>query len=326
MGQLIIGGAGFIGVNLVSFLLDQGNEVSVYHRKSTSLTDLKEFEFKSIIGELNDEETLKQAIGNCKVVYNLAACTSSLKKESAQRQAINVVAARDIARIAREAGVRLVHVSSIAAVGSPEHGAIADESQEFNWHQDPYAVSKHYGDLEVLKEVALGLNAVIACPGNVVGGLAMKQGQKNNFRAIANGSMKFYPSGGVCLTDVDDLVRGIALCGEKGAAGRRFILGGHNVNFKEYFEEIAVASGGLKPWIRLPGFLLPLAGWGLEIIFGILGKEPPLNRNTGEVVSRNLYYSSQLAIDELGYEIGDWRLAIKKATLKSTIAKTTNPE
>ncbi len=43
---LVIGGTGFIGSNLVRFLVEKGNEVIVYHRKDSNLENLKGIGFK----------------------------------------------------------------------------------------------------------------------------------------------------------------------------------------------------------------------------------------------------------------------------------------
>ncbi|MBF0179302.1 MAG: NAD-dependent epimerase/dehydratase family protein [Magnetococcales bacterium] len=314
MRNLLIGGNGFIGSNLAIYLARRGEEVTVYHRASSSLENLASIPFHSEVGEIGDEARLNQCIAQSDVVFNLAACTSPLPRDEAQRQAINVDGAQRIARLARKRGVRLVHVSSIAAVGSPGRGQVADETLPFNRQHDPYGSSKYQADQLVLQEVSQGANIVIACPGNVVGGHAMKPTQKNNFVAISQGRMKLYPPGGVCLADVDDLVNGLYLCGQKGRSGQRYLLGGHNVLFKDYFEEIARATGGKAPQIPLPGFLLPVMGWGVEVVFGALGRVPPVNRDTGDVVSRKMYYTSQKACTELGYTIGDWREAIRKAS------------
>ncbi|HIJ83188.1 MAG TPA: NAD-dependent epimerase/dehydratase family protein, partial [Magnetococcales bacterium] len=301
MRALLIGGTGFIGSNLALYLSKRSDEVVIYHRQSSSLAHVASIPCPLVVGELDDESTLDLSISRCDVVFNLAACTSPLNKDAALREAINVDGAQRIARLARKNGVRLVHISSIAAVGSPCPGHVADETLTFNRQHDPYGSSKYRSEQVILEEVAKGLDGVIACPGNVVGGHGMKPTQQNNFVAISQGKMKLYPPGGVCLTDVDDLVNGLYLCAQKGRSGQRYLLGGHNVLFKDYFAEIAKATGGRVPWIPLPGALLPVMGWGVEIVFGMMGRQPPVNRDTGDVVSRKMYYSSQKAITELGY-------------------------
>ncbi len=314
MDILVIGGTGFIGSNLVRYLLSIGERIKVFHRNNSSLGNLKGLNYTSIIGDICDEKSLSYAIEDCKGVFNLAVCSSTLKKDHALRQLINVEAAGKIARVVRKMGrARLVHVSSIAAIGVPEHGEIADEKFKFNRYQDHYSYTKHLGEEEVLKEAEHGLDAVIACPGNVVGYHGMKEMQLNNFRSIAKGKMKFYPAGGVCIADVDDVVRGVFLCFTNGRTGKRYILGGHNVSYKEYLNAIAYASGGIAPQVRLPRVILPLIGAGAEFVYDILRKDSFINRDTCNMASRDLFYSSDLAIHELGYRIGDFRETIRKA-------------
>lgn len=314
MNILVIGGTGFVGNNLVRYLSSIGHDVRVYHRSNSSLKNLNGVNYTDVTGDIFDENSLCRAMEECSSVFNLVACGSSLKKDNTLRQQINVDAAGLIARVARKSGnIKLVHVSSIAAVGTPECGEVADETFKFNRHNDHYAYTKHLGELEVLKEVELGLNAVIACPGNVVGFRGMKESQLNNFRNISAGKMKVYPPGGVCLTDIDDLVKGLMLCVEKGISGKRYILGGHNVSYKKYFTEIADETGGTAPVIRLPKALLPLMGFSIEFVFGLLGKTPPVDKDTCVMISNDLFYSSALAIRDLGYLISDFNVTISKA-------------
>lgn len=315
MNILVFGGTGFIGSNLVRYLVDCGHIVSVYHREDSSLKNLKGLDYTGVKGNLGNEDSLKRAIESCSAVFNLAACGSSLKKDSALRQKINVEAAGLIARTARKVGgIKLVHISSIAAVGASETGKIANETFRFNRHKDHYAYTKHLGEQEVLKEVEHGLDAVIAYPGNVVGCHGMKKTQLNNFKNISMGKMKVYPPGGVCITDIDDLVKGLLLCLEKGISGERYILGGHNVSFKEYFTEIANATNGVTPGIPLPKTLLPLIGAGVEFISGLLGREPSISKDVCKMISSNLFYSSELAVKRLGYSINNFHDTITKAS------------
>ncbi len=312
---LVIGGTGFVGSNLVRYLSDTGYDVRVYHRSSSSLNNLDGVNYTGITGDICNEKSLCNAMEGCSAVFNLAACGSSLKKDNAVRLKINVGAVGLIAGAARKTGnIKLAHISSIAAVGTPECGEVADETFLFNRHDDHYAYTKHLGELEVLNEVERGLNAVIACPGNVVGYHGMKENQLNNFRKISAGKMKVYPPGGVCVTGVDDLVRGLMLCVEKGISGKRYILGGHNVSFRKYFTEIANVTGGKAPAIRLPKALLPFAGIGVEFVSGLLGKEPSIDKDTCVMISNDLFYSSELAIRELGYSINDFNVTISKAS------------
>lgn len=314
---LIIGGTGFIGCNLAEYLVNLGNEITVFHREESNLRSLSGLPFGTKVGDLADkdnrERDLYKAMEGCQIVYNLATCSSLLKKHFYLREAINRDAARTIAYVARKVGIeRLIHVSSSVAVGFPDKGKIADEGFTFNAHYDHYALTKYQGEMAVLEEVGKGLNAVVGIPCSTVGLKGMKPAQLDTFKKIIRGRMFLCPPGGLCLTNVDDLVRGLYLCYAKGQSGKRYILGGHNIKYKRYFGEIATAAGVNAPKILLPKVSLSLLGFAMEIVSNFLKKDTIINKHVVTLVSKDLYYSSELAIRELGYIISDWKKNIRQ--------------
>lgn len=77
--SLVTGGAGFIGSNMVRFLLDKGETVRVLdnfetgkHENLTEITDRIEV----IESDIRDQATVKQAVEGAEVVYHLAALGS----------------------------------------------------------------------------------------------------------------------------------------------------------------------------------------------------------------------------------------------------------
>ncbi|MBU4263833.1 MAG: NAD-dependent epimerase/dehydratase family protein [Proteobacteria bacterium] len=309
----IFGATGFIGSNLVRFLVRHGYRVRVYCRKTSNLENLAANECEIFYGTLDDEKSLRHALEGSAIAYNLAVCGENSQSYYDERVQVNVAFPERLARVALQVGLRLVHVSSTAAVGTPGLGVIADESFQFNNQHDHYAVTKAMGEQKILHEVGQGLDAVIAIPANVVGAHAMKSGQRLNFEKIAKGKMKVYPAGGVCLVSVEDVVQGLHLCAQKGETGQRYILGGNNVSFLQYFQAIACETAGKAPFVPIPGPLLKSAGYLIENFSRILGKEPFITEETCRMVSSFLYFSSQKAREKLGYVITPLDKTIKNA-------------
>ncbi len=225
---LIIGGTGFIGSNLVRYLIKTGNEVLVFHKKDSNLKNLEGLNFKSVIGDLTDNDNFEKCIGHameeCVAVYNLAVVDTPRRKYYSLMEDVNIKAAKFVAQIARKKGnIRLIHVSSSSAAGYSENDGVVDEKHNFNSHYDHYALTKYKGELAVLEEVDRGLDAVIAIPCSTVGAPGIKTGQFNLFSNIAKGKMRFYPPGGICLTNINDLVKGLYKCCENGISGKRYI-------------------------------------------------------------------------------------------------------
>ena len=96
---------------------------------------------------------------------------------------------------------------------------------------------------------------------------------------------------------VEDGLEGMLSACEKGSAGERYILGGHNFTFREYFNLIADIAGSRPPRINIPGFILPFTGSIMEMLFGKMGGD------TGRLAAGFGYYSSRKAQNHLGYRI-----------------------
>lgn len=78
MKAFITGGAGFIGRNLVAFLLEKGDSVVVFDRldnasKVFDKKTLKNKIFSYVQGDVLDEKTLQKAMKGCSIVYHLSA-------------------------------------------------------------------------------------------------------------------------------------------------------------------------------------------------------------------------------------------------------------
>ncbi len=78
MKMLITGGAGFIGSHLAEQLLSEGQEVTVVDNLSTgNLKNVESFKshrgFEFIKGDILDAKLMAEQVGNCDVVYHLAA-------------------------------------------------------------------------------------------------------------------------------------------------------------------------------------------------------------------------------------------------------------
>jgi len=209
---------------------------------------------------------------------------------------------------------RLVHTSSIAAIGHPEDGEIADETTPFNWQEvdNGYKNSKHLAEREIVQGIARGLDAVMVNPALVIGPGDIRFNGGKILKSVKHHQALFYIKGGTNVVFVDDVVRGHIGAALKGHVGERYILGGENLTHKKVFQITAEIVGGVIPRIRVPVPLLRLAAKCFDIAGKILKKEPMI---TSELISgAGLFnwYSSEKAQRELGYTITPFREAVAK--------------
>ena len=180
MISLVTGGAGFIGSNLVDYLIQQGHEVICVDNESAECNDKFYWNNKAcnIIGDITDYDFMKNCFKDVDYVFHLAA-ESRLQpaiKNPIEAVYKNCVGTTTILQCAREAGVkRFVYSSTSSGYGfNPSPNVETQPDDCLN----PYSASKvaaekfckMYSDL-------YGLETVVLRYFNVFGERSPRRGQ-----------------------------------------------------------------------------------------------------------------------------------------------------
>ncbi|PKL50512.1 MAG: LPS biosynthesis protein WbpP [Planctomycetes bacterium HGW-Planctomycetes-1] len=149
--SLVTGGAGFIGSNMVRFLLDKGQKVRVLDNFETGKREnLEEVagKIEMLEGDIRDKDTVEKAVKGADVIYHLAALGSVPRsmKDPATTHDVNVNGTFNVLMAARDAKVRrIVFASSSSVYG---------QSEVLPQHEDlplapisPYGASKAIGEI-----------------------------------------------------------------------------------------------------------------------------------------------------------------------------------
>lgn len=208
---VITGGAGFLGINLVRYLLARGHTV-------TSL-DLVPFDYddcrgriREVRGDIRDLATVREALKGAQVVVHCAAALPLYSAEDIR--STDVEGTRNVLEAARNAGCeRVVHVSSTAVYGIPDHHPLGEDDRLHG--VGPYGQAKV--DAEAACVAARGrdgLCVAIVRPKSFIGPerlgvFAMLYDWARDgrgFPMIGNGRNRYQ------LLDVEDLCDAIYLC------------------------------------------------------------------------------------------------------------------
>jgi len=210
---------------------------------------------------------------------------------------------------ARSGGVkRVVHTSSIAAIGTRPGEACADERTPFDdWRsKSDYVWSKVVSELEALRCDASGLEVVAVNPAFPFGpddrvptptGRIVQEAVSRGFVVV--------PEGGINAVDVRDVATGHLLAAIRGQPGERYILGGHNLTYAELTTLVERFAGGRRRR-RIP--VSPAAFRALgrlgDVLARVLQEEQPVSHVTAvHSGSRYLYHAIDKARRELGEEV-----------------------
>lgn len=319
MKVLITGASGFIGTAVTRAVIAHGDEVRVLLRPNSNLKNLEGLPVETIQGDLQDPQSLKNAIRGCHGLYHVAAHYALWDRDPATFYKINVEGTKNLLRVAGEEGVkRIVYTSTIGAIGLPNRGGLGNESLFPTLAQlsGDYKRSKFLAEKEVLKMAQEGLPVIIVNPTAPVGERDVKPTPTGQIIVdFMRGRMFAYIETGMNLVDVDDVAIGHVRAMERGRVGERYILGHQNLTLKELCQMLSRLTGVPSPRLRLPWrMVLPLAHVNQWIANLWTHRPPRIPLEGVRMAKYQMHYDCTKARQELDLPQTPVETALKKAT------------
>ena len=311
---LVTGATGFVGGHVARLLMERGDQVRVSFRDPSRLERLGGLDVEPVRADVLDRASLRRAMRGCDLVFNAAGFVGSRPPERLWQ--VNALAPRLVVEAAAAEGVRrVVHTSTVAAIGNAPHGEAADESHVYRGGEFglAYGDSKHEGEVEALAAGARGgIEVVVVNPAYVLGvPVDPSQAGETSTRVIGNflaGRLPAVVDGATNIVDVEDVAAGHLLAAEAGQPGERYILGGYNLSWVELVDRLAVDSG-----VERPVVVLPREAGTVARIQAELGLRWPVAPEAFALMAQNWRYSSRKAKRELHY---------RTRPLETTLART----
>jgi dihydroflavonol-4-reductase len=316
---LVTGASGFIGSHVVRLLVEEGVKVRALVQQGVPLANLDDVPVERVAGDLLDGHSLERALEGCDTLFHLAAIFAYWLPDPSLMYRVNVEGTVRLLAAAKARGIqRVVHTSSIAAIGASADPAGADEETPFNsWDTaDHYVLSKYISELEALAWNARGLPVVVVNPAFPYGANDIAPTPTGVLiQRYISGQNPFVFRGGFNIVDVKDVARGHVLAAKRGRPGERYILGGHNLTYRQFADAVTEAAGVPRPRWEVPTAPFARVGRVLEWVSDNVTRRPPLmvDRSLRYSTERNLWFRIDKARRELGYEPGPWRPAIEDA-------------
>jgi dihydroflavonol-4-reductase len=316
MKVLVTGATGFVGAHLVRALLAQGHQVRCLVRPASRLDNLEGLAVERVVGDLCDGAAVAGAVEGCEVVYHCAA-HYRLWGEPGDLYRHNVDGSRNVLRAAARAHVRrVVHTSSVGALGIERDGRAANEATPVSLDDmvGHYKRSKFLAEREAEAWARRGLPVIIVNPSTPVGELDIKPTPTGQIVVdFLARRMRAYVETGLNFVDVRDVAAGHILAAERGKPGEKYILGNQNLTLKELFDRLARISGIASPRLRLPHWV-PLALAHLEApLARRLGRPPRVPLEAVRMSARRMFFDTSKAVRELGLPQSPIEPALERA-------------
>lgn len=303
---LVTGATGFLGAELAKELILRGNNIRCTKRASSTIPKILEpyaANIEWVNADLMDAAALEDALDGITQVYNCAAFVSLKQADKDPMIRTNVHGTANLVDLCNDKGIRLVHTSSVAAVGEAKPGELITENHHLDssTESDGYAISKLESEMEVWRGIAEGLDAVIVNPTIIIGASAGKAGSGQIFETVRKG-LKFYTKGTIGFVDVTDVAKCMVALMESDISGERYIINAENRAYKQLFEEIAECLGVPAPKILAKPWVMEVAWRGASALGLLIGKAPSLDKTSARAASVTREFDNSKIKDAIGFE------------------------
>lgn len=294
---LVTGGAGFLGVNLVRYLLARGYRVRSLDLLPFDYPDCRD-RIEEIRGDIRDPATMDRATAGA---HQVVHCAMALPLYPAQEiMTTGIDGTRRVLEAAEKHRVeRVVHISSTAVYGIPDHHPLLETDRLDG--VGPYGKAKVAGEEVCLEFRQRGLCIPILRPKSFIGperlgvfALFYDWAQDGRgFPMIGSGRNRYQ------LLDVEDLCESTVLCMtlDRSAVNDTFNIGAKEfTTMGEDYQAVLDHAGHGK---RVRGFPAAPLIWGLRVLEAL--HLSPLYKWVYETASKDSFVSIEKAERILGY-------------------------
>ncbi len=279
MHILITGATGFLGSEVALQLVQSGQNIRCTKRPSSTIPQVLQFyagAIEWVDADLMDIFALEDALQGITQVYHSAAWVSLKQADKEPMIRTNVTGTANLVNLCVQKGIRLVHVSSIAAIGTAKPGELITENDHLDssTESDGYALSKLESEMEVWRGIAEGLDAVIVNPSLIIGPNAGILGSGQLFETVRKG-LKVYTTGSAGFVDVQDVAKCMIALMNSDITAERYIISAENRNYQQLTTEIAKGFGVKPPTILAKPWMMEVA-WRFAALVSLLTGKPPM--------------------------------------------------
>jgi dihydroflavonol-4-reductase len=275
-------------------------------------------------GDLLDPAAASALVEGAHAVIHLAGRVSRDPADGPAMYRLHIAGTKVLLEAAAAAKVeRFVLASSSGTIAVSKSSRVGTEQDDYplttvaRW---PYYLSKIYQEklsLAFAREHQLPL--VCLNPSLLLGPGDVRFSSTGDIWKFLRRDIPAMPTGGLSFVDVRDAAAAFEAALTRGRPGHRYLLGGANMTFAEFFGRLSRLSGVAPPRLRLPSELNLLGVQALERWSRMRGVDPPIDRASVEMGEHWFFLDNSKARLELGFSARD-----PQETLRDTLRDLMN--
>jgi dihydroflavonol-4-reductase len=252
--------------------------------------------------DVTDSPTLLKVLEGATCVIHVAAMVSFAQKDKEKMFAINVNGTANVVNACLAAGVkRLIHISSVAAIGKPANESILSEKTTWAHASKPsnYGQSKYLAELEAFRGEAEGLSVAAVNPSII---LAAGNSHRSSGKILqyVHDERKFYVDGYLNYVDARDVAEMVWQLHKNPQMRGRYIASAGTTSWHELFDGIGKRLGKKPPAIKVSPTMARVAAAVEWVRSTVSGSEPLITKETAKIARQKITYSNARAVKDLG--------------------------
>jgi dihydroflavonol-4-reductase len=306
MKILVTGAPGFLGSPLVEGLCQRYEPKQLRVLAVAPAPEFSSLGIEVVVGSILNPADVARVLEGVTHVYHLAGFVSRKPADGHRMFAVHVQGTRLLCEAALGAGVKRILMASTSGTiaVSKRSDEMPDEDSPTpleliaGW---PYYASKLYQERTARLICGERIELVMVNPSLLLGPGDVRMGSTRDVLSYLAGDVKVVPSGGLNFVDARDVAAIIPVAMDKGRPGERYLLGGHNMTFAEYFDRIERASKEYHPRLKAHSRWPVLAAQVQSALFKAAGRTSPIEPASVDMASYFWYFDSAKAQRELGF-------------------------
>jgi len=293
----ITGANGLLGSFIVRELIKSNKHFLAIKRRGADTSLLEDVEKKIIWREadVRDPVSLTEVFRDVTQVVHAAGLVSFNPRDAKKIHDVNVEGTHNVVSACFANNVkRLLHVSSVAALGRQKGQNIIDENNKWSNGElnSTYAKSKYNAELEIFRAQEEGLSTVVINPSVILAPANWNRSSAQLFKYIWK-QRSFYIEGSLNYVDVRDVANITLELLNSSIQNERFILNAGSITYIEFFKLIAKEFNKRPPSIKLNKKLLHFVAAVEGLRSRLTNSSPMITTETARLAGTYFSYESE---------------------------------
>jgi len=308
---LITGATGFLGKHLVNQLRAAEPEA----RLRLLLFDANPWEgdpqIEAVNGDVTSSADVDRVTEGASEIYHLAGFVSRDPKKAELLYRVHIEGTRNVCESAlRHRAEKVVHVSSSGTI-AVSLGPTTVHNEQSGYKHDVVSRWAYYLSKIFSEKAALWyftnrqLPVVVVNPALLLGPGDDRMSSTGEVLLFLRRQVMAVPAGGLCFVDARDAAAGIIAAMRSGRPGERYLLGGPNWSFREFFDTLGKLTSLRAPSLAPPLGVSLASARLLRRLMPLVGRSFPLDDESIRMASHFWYCDSSKARAELGFKSRD---------------------